>query len=593
MTIQTVNFEFVRDHDPAMYRELALAERLVHEHPSHTLMALRRIVEAIVSLRLGEAWEALPSSNRLEQGINRLGYDGFPFVKELHRLRQAGNEAVHDQTLSGANRRSVREAIDKLQEMHEILVHVFEASCPTFTEPPARSLDGDTARMLEMNQALAEAEASREQAEREAAELASIWPPADREREHFQNMTRRQLRDFVESVDCASFESAFRIFAGCVESDPEEGADVGFLEAQRELQERIESQEDERTRLEEQLARQEAELVRFQKQMLERGEWTDEHPGDDWSRIPAFMKKRLLDGLPPFVSWLTVPSLIGEGTHGAVYRCFPETGGVPVAVKIPRAAGDPEEMQRAWNWELDAARELAGAFASNPQGLEGVPRPLDISPVDRPAFVSYEIVDGRTLRDVLRHDGTIHPRRALFLIDRLSWTLQSLLRHGIRFTDLHDRNVMIRPGGVPMLVDIAPCVPASECPPEWSGRTRHEGSHQVVRSGQHYLLARLFLRMIGVGDVLGERRQVAQSSMDGMLQTRQASSEEERRARQRSGVEEQCRGIPDLDGNRLAGLLDDLVFRPESRTLKPKELREQLRAIYDPSGVMGTIYADS
>lgn len=597
MISRSTNFEFMRSLNPRMHRELVLAEQLVHEYPAQTQVILRRVLEAFVSWKLGEAWHSLGAVSKLEQGINRLGYANFPRVDDLHRIRMAGNVAVHDDTLADADRRRVREAMDCLERMQRVLIVGFEAQgdAKSFLEPPRIPIGGDVDRLLELEEKLAKTLSDQEQRLAEAGELASIWPSDGPARERFQTLTRRQAKALIDESDSTDLEGAFAEFIrrrdrGVTEAPPAREA----LEAQQALEEARERHEEEQAELRQQLAVQQEVLARYEKSLVDRAEWSDKHPGDDWTRIPSFMEGRLLEGLPPFARWLTLPSKIGEGTHGVVYRCYPESGGVPIAVKIPRPGGDPRDMERAWKWEIDAARALATAFASDRQGMDGIPRPLDISPDGYPAYVCYEIVEGRTIRDLVRSQGNMDPRRALFIIDRLSATLQSLLKHRIRFTDLHDRNVMIRNGGQPVLVDIAPCVPAGEHPPEWIRDPRFEGTDQALRSGQHFLLGRLFLRLVGAGDSFSRPPGMEASSFDGMLMMNPRQAEDERRRVQRIAIEDRCRGIPGFDGARVASVIEDLTFNPEARRrLKARELRLQLRSMYDPSGIMDTIFADS
>ncbi|MDB4775589.1 hypothetical protein OAG62_00545 [bacterium] len=591
------NFEFLRDRRPVFFRELTTAEAELHAKADVTRFRIRRVAEAL-------CLEMLDKLGR-ERGGNFFEYiedirsSGVlnEFSGPLDRIRRRCNPAVHE--IPGEpSSRHINDTIDLLETLQRLLGNWLGRSEPglvvsEYVEPAqvaSPESDADLERILREHRGLLEQQEQRAAAD---LELATIWEGGKVKSEAFQRLTHSQARKLIRDHVSVGFQSSFkRAFS----PDPDSGSglsetQVDLIEAQARLEEQKEVLSEAQRRADVEHERRVAELERLEAQILTRDEWSNEYPVDDWSKVPPFFQERLLKGLSPFEPWLMPPAKIGEGAHGEVYRCYPSGGGVPVAVKIPRAGRDMKSAKRAWEWELESARKLAVQSAR--RSIEGVPRPLAISPKDHIGYVIYELVDGRSLRENLR-DEQIHPRRALYLTDRLMGILRRLLDVGIRFTDLADRNVMIRRDGEPALVDLAPCIASEANPPEWDDGTRFTGAAPLVRSGHYYMLGRLFLRMIGAGEQQPSSLHGSVGSFGVFLESPGGDSIDVRKSRQRAAILDRCGGISGLDAEGIADHIEDCTFNPEVRgQMKPDVFIRTIRSLYDPSGIVQTIYSGS
>ena len=225
-------------------------------------------------------------------------------------------------------------------------------------------------------------------------------------------------------------------------------------------------------------------------------EWHDDYP-ESFADVPDFMHTRLQDERPPFHTHET-PQPEAIGSFGEIYRTIGRGPGSPRrAVKLPRRDHpDGDQLKRAWLSEERVARDLKG------RNLDGIVRVEHVAPSDRPGFIVYEWIDGKTLKDQIAR-GPLKVAVAIDLIVELTMTLQSLTEREIWFSDLHAGNVMVR-DGKPILIDPAACVPVHAAPPEWrssSGKLPHEiGNAGDFERGQTFMLAHLFLQCISQPD---------------------------------------------------------------------------------------------
>jgi len=136
--------------------------------------------------------------------------------------------------------------------------------------------------------------------------------------------------------------------------------------------------------------------------------------------------------------------LIGEGAMGRVYAAWDHRVSRSVAVKTLRAellTGDTaQEYRRRFRHEAQAAGSL-----NHPH----VVRVFDVGD----DFLVMELVDGRTLRDVIRDQGRIEPKEALRLLGPVADAIDHAHRLGIVHRDLKPANIMVQPDGQPKLMD--------------------------------------------------------------------------------------------------------------------------------------------
>lgn len=590
------NFEFLRDRRPVFFRELTTAEAELHAKSDITRLRIRRVAETLCLELLGKSRREPGSFIDFIDDVRRSRLGG-EFAGPLERIRRGCNPAAHEipDEPSFSDINNTMDLLETLQKLLGKWLRRFEPDLviSKYVEPArgtSPESDAELKRILLQHRELLEQQEQRAAAE---LELATIWDGGTAKFEPFQKLTHFEVERLIKDHVSVEFQSAFKpAFKPELDSGSElPKIQVDLIEAQERLEEEKEKLLEDQRRRDADHAKRVAELETLEAQVLSRRDWSNDYPAEDWSQAPAFFEERLRKGLLPFQPWLMPPAKIGEGAHGEVYRCYPSGGGVPVAVKIPRVGRDMKSVKRAWEWEVESARKLALASARRP--IEGVPRPLAISPKNYLGYVVYELIDGETLREKLRRKS-IHPRRALYLVDRLMGILRRLLDADIRFTDLADRNVMIRRDGEPTLVDLAPCIASEAHPPEWSDETRFNGTAPQVRSGHYYMLGRLFLKMIGVGQPQASGLRGSLGSFDFFLESPGGPSVDARKSGQRSAIRDRCGGITGLDVEGIADVIEDCTFSAEVRgQMKAAEFIQAIQKLYDPSGIVETISSDS
>ena len=120
-----------------------------------------------------------------------------------------------------------------------------------------------------------------------------------------------------------------------------------------------------------------------------------------------------------------------------------------VAVKVLRA-----DLARDPSFYLRFRREAQNAAALNHPAIVAV---YDTGEADTPEgplpYIVMEQVDGETLRDVLRNDGPLTPRRAAEVMGDVCAALDFSHRHGIVHRDVKPANVMINRAGAVKVMD--------------------------------------------------------------------------------------------------------------------------------------------
>jgi len=135
---------------------------------------------------------------------------------------------------------------------------------------------------------------------------------------------------------------------------------------------------------------------------------------------------------------------LGAGGMGEVYRAHDHRLGRDVALKVLPAAvaQDPDRRQRLER-EARAVARLAHP---------GVVTVYAIEEADGVLFLTMELVDGDTLRDLLRR-GLLTPSRLLGLATSIAEGLAAAHRAGITHRDLKPENVMVTPQGAAKILD--------------------------------------------------------------------------------------------------------------------------------------------
>jgi eukaryotic-like serine/threonine-protein kinase len=136
-------------------------------------------------------------------------------------------------------------------------------------------------------------------------------------------------------------------------------------------------------------------------------------------------------------------AMLGKGGMGTVWRAVDETLGRSVAVKELRFPGNVDEDEK----RRLVTRTLREAKATARIRNAGAITVFDVVKEDDRPWIVMELVEGRSLSDVIREDGPLTPRRAaevgLVLLD----VLKAAHAEGILHRDVKPSNVLIADGG--------------------------------------------------------------------------------------------------------------------------------------------------
>ncbi|TWV56880.1 serine/threonine protein kinase [Streptomyces misionensis] len=141
--------------------------------------------------------------------------------------------------------------------------------------------------------------------------------------------------------------------------------------------------------------------------------------------------------------------VLGRGGMGTVWRAEDETLGRTVAVKELRFPSniDEEEKRRLITRTLREAKAIARIRNNSAVTVFDV-----VDEDDRP-WIVMELVEGKSLAEVIREDGVLKPRRAAEVGLAVLDVLRSAHREGILHRDVKPSNVLIADDGRVVLTD--------------------------------------------------------------------------------------------------------------------------------------------
>ena len=137
---------------------------------------------------------------------------------------------------------------------------------------------------------------------------------------------------------------------------------------------------------------------------------------------------------------------VGRGAMGIVYRATRDGTDTPVAVKLlnPTIAADPAMSARF-------VREGRAAALVNDTGVVGV---TDFGTLpDGQGFLVMELVEGRTLEEVLEESGPLVPEEAVRIARRIAAALAAAHVRGVIHRDLKPSNVFVNEEGQIKIAD--------------------------------------------------------------------------------------------------------------------------------------------
>ncbi|MER7487274.1 serine/threonine-protein kinase [Streptomyces sp. NPDC126497] len=141
--------------------------------------------------------------------------------------------------------------------------------------------------------------------------------------------------------------------------------------------------------------------------------------------------------------------VLGRGGMGTVWRAQDETLGRTVAVKELRFPSniDEEEKRRLITRTLREAKAIARIRNNSAVTVFDV-----VEEDDRP-WIVMELVEGKSLAEVIREDGLLEPKRAAEVGLAILDVLRSAHREGILHRDVKPSNVLIAEDGRVVLTD--------------------------------------------------------------------------------------------------------------------------------------------
>ncbi|MFE0649058.1 protein kinase [Streptomyces sp. NPDC059534] len=141
--------------------------------------------------------------------------------------------------------------------------------------------------------------------------------------------------------------------------------------------------------------------------------------------------------------------VLGRGGMGTVWRAVDETLGRTVAVKELRfpTSIDDDEKRRLITRTLREAKAIA-RIRNN-----GAVTVYDVVDEDDRPWIVMELIEGKSLAEAVREDGTLTPRRAAEVGLAILDVLRSAHREGILHRDVKPSNVLIAEDGRVVLTD--------------------------------------------------------------------------------------------------------------------------------------------
>ncbi|SHE64396.1 Stk1 family PASTA domain-containing Ser/Thr kinase [Streptoalloteichus hindustanus] len=140
---------------------------------------------------------------------------------------------------------------------------------------------------------------------------------------------------------------------------------------------------------------------------------------------------------------------LGYGGMSEVHRGRDVRLGRDVAVKVLRA-----DLARDPQFQLRFRREAQNAAALNHPAIVAVYDTGETETEYGPLpYIVMEFVDGRTLRDMIKSEGPLPPRRAMEIMADVCAALDFSHRHGIVHRDVKPANIMITRSGAVKVMD--------------------------------------------------------------------------------------------------------------------------------------------
>ncbi len=162
-----------------------------------------------------------------------------------------------------------------------------------------------------------------------------------------------------------------------------------------------------------------------------------------------------------------IEAVVGTGGMAVVYRALDMETNHTVAIKVLRPEYESDmEFVRRFSREAEAAAKMShenivnlldvgvddGGGAANPEGgVSDAPDAQGDAKLLR--YIVMEYVDGRTLKQMIREEGRIHPDVALRMTLRILAAVDHAHRNGIVHRDIKPQNILVNSEGQVKVAD--------------------------------------------------------------------------------------------------------------------------------------------
>jgi len=151
------------------------------------------------------------------------------------------------------------------------------------------------------------------------------------------------------------------------------------------------------------------------------------------------------DGMPSMIGAYEIVGKIGQGGMGAVYKA--QKNGEVMALKVL-----PGDLAKDQAFVSRFKREAAASITLQHVNIV---RGWDVGEADGYHYFAMEYVDGETMRDLMRRDGTVRERDAIDISIQMARALQYADEKGFVHRDIKPDNILIsRDGAVAKLSDL-------------------------------------------------------------------------------------------------------------------------------------------
>lgn len=130
-----------------------------------------------------------------------------------------------------------------------------------------------------------------------------------------------------------------------------------------------------------------------------------------------------------------IEAVVGTGGMAVVYRALDTQLNQTVAIKVLRPEYESDmEFVRRFSREAEAAAKVSH---------ENIVNLLDVGIDGDMRYIVMEFVDGRTLKEMIREEGRIHPDVALRMTIRILAAVDHAHRNGIVHRDIKPQNILV------------------------------------------------------------------------------------------------------------------------------------------------------